>query len=783
VIRVVDLTDVAGAFFGRLMLGLGAEVVVVEPPGGDPWRGDALAFAHFRAGARSVTADLDDARQRDRVRALVATADIVVESLEPGRLAARGLAYADLRARHPGLIGVSITPFGLNGPRAGWRSTDLTAAALGGMMTLCGDPDGPPLAPPREQAYHLASAHAAVGALAALHARRRTGRGQHVEVSLQEAVAATLEYGAIAFIHGGVVPRRSGSRHPYAPHRYVRTRDGLVAGGLGGNPRMWGALIGWMQETGGAADLGEPRWNDEKLRLAEREHVFAVIEAFTRGFAKADFFQAAQRRRLPWAPVDRPGDVRDNPHLAARAFFVDTALTDGRVLRDVGFAFGFPRGRRPTRLVVPAPGEADGAAFAPRPSAPAASSAPPGRGALAGIRVLDLTWVLAGPYATRLLADHGADVIKVESRHRQDPTRFARMLFLSRHPTVDPDRNGYFNNHNRSKRSVALNLDVPAGRDILARLVAHADVVIENFSPRVMAGWGLDYAGLRAIKPDVILVSMSGLGHTGPWRDYLTYADALAALSGLAAQAGFPGRDPVGTTFGLGDMIAGLHAALGALAALEHRAATGEGQHVDLSQVEAVAAHTGTSLLEVAAGLTLEPRGNRHPAMAPHGVFPCRGDERWIAIAVTSDEAWRALCAVMGRAALATDGRFATATDRTHHEDALEAIIGAWTRERDAVALMEELQAHGVAAGVVQDARDLVENDPHLRARGYWERVEHPVAGAFDHEGVVARLSDTPGSVWQAAPTLGQHTRAILAGLLGLTDAEVAHYATEGALE
>ena len=307
--------------------------------------------------------------------------------------------------------------------------------------------------------------------------------------------------------------------------------------------------------------------------------------------------------------------------------------------------------------------------------------------------------------------------------------------------------------------------------------------MIENFSPRVMAGWGLDYVGLRAIKSDIILVSMSGLGHTGPWRDYLTYADALAALSGLAAQAGFPGRDAVGTTFGLGDMIAGLHAAIGALAALEHRAATGEGQHVDLSQVEAVAAHTGTSLLEVATGLPVEPHGNSHPAMAPHGVFPCRGDERWIAIAITSDEAWCALCAVMGRAALATDARFATATDRKQHEEALEVIIGAWTRARDAHALMEELQAHGIAAGVVQDARDLVENDPHLRARGYWERAEHPVAGAFDHEGVVARLSDTPGRVWHAAPTLGQHTRAILTDVLGLTDTEIAAYAAEGALE
>src|SRR6266536_1637619 len=174
---------------------------------------------------------------------------------------------------------------------------------------------------------------------------------------------------------------------------------------------------------------------------------------------------------------------------------------------------------------------------------------------------------------------------------------------------------------------------------------------------------------------------MSGLGHTGPWRDFLTYADALAALSGLAAQAGFPGRDPVGLTFGLGDMMAGLHAAVGTLAALEHREATGEGQHVDLSQVEAVAAHTGTSLLEAAAGHVPEARGNRHPTMAPHGAFHCRGDDRWIAIAVTTDDAWRALCAVMGRADLAADSRLATAAGRKAHEDEIDALVDAWTRD------------------------------------------------------------------------------------------------------
>ena len=409
--------------------------------------------------------------------------------------------------------------------------------------------------------------------------------------------------------------------------------------------------------------------------------------------------------------------------------------------------------------------------------------AAPSRGALAGLRVLDLTWVLAGPYATRLFADHGADVIKVESRHRSDPTRFAASHFLSRHPALHHDRSGYFNNHNRGKRSLALHLNAPEARAILARLVRHSDVVIENFSPRVMAGWELDYAGLRAIRPDIILVSMSGLGHTGPWRDDLTYADALAALSGLTAQAGFPGRDPVGTTFGLGDMIAGLHAALGTLAALEHRDATGEGQHVDLSQVEAVAAHTGTSLLEVAGGHAPGARGNRHPTMAPHGAFRCRGDDRWLAIAVTTDDEWRALCEVMARADLAADPRLTTSAGRKADEDRVDAQVGAWTRDREARGAMEALQGKGIAAGVVADARDLVDGDPHLRARGYWERAIHPVVGEFPHEGVVARLADTPGRVWHAAPTLGQHTRAILAGVLGLTDAEITRCEKEGLLE
>jgi crotonobetainyl-CoA:carnitine CoA-transferase CaiB-like acyl-CoA transferase len=276
---------------------------------------------------------------------------------------------------------------------------------------------------------------------------------------------------------------------------------------------------------------------------------------------------------------------------------------------------------------------------------------------------------------------------------------------------------------------------------------------------------------------------MAGMGHTGPWRDHVTYADAVMAIAGLTGQMGFPGGQPAGFTFGLGDMIAGAHAALGALAALEYRDATGQGQHVDLSQVEAVASHLGTSVLELtAAGRRPGPAGNRHPAMAPHGAFPCQGEDRWVAIAAADDASWHALCGVMERPDLAAEARYATLAGRQAHEDAIEREVAAWTRRLDAGDVMARCQAVGIAAGVVQDARDLVESDPQLRARGFYQPVAHPVAGTFLHEGVVPRLADTPGAIWHAAPRLGEHTRDVLREWLGLGEGEMERLAGNGVL-
>jgi len=547
---------------------------------------------------------------------------VVVESTRDGAESRWGLDPASLHERAPSVVHVLISAFGMDGPRSGWKGSDMVGAGAGGMMWMSGRPEGPPLVPPREQAFHLAGANAAIGALLGVAARRRTGRGQLIDLSVQECVASTLEYGALLYIHRGEVHRRDGSRYPHVPHRLFRCRDGFVAGGYGGSPRMWTDLVGWMAEVDAAEGLDDPAWDDGAARFAARERIDEVVEAFTGRFGMREFAEEAQRRRLPWASVDGPEEVRANPQLADRGFFVDVEV-GGKVHRDVGFAVR-GTGETPAPLrVVPVEHAADVWPAGPPPPEDRDDARPGGAGALAGVRVLDLTWVLAGPYATKILADHGADVIKVESVHRPDPTRYSRAMHLTAGDgPLDPDRSGYFNNVNRNKRGIALNLRHPDGLALLARLVPRCDVVIENFSAGLLERWGLGFEQLRALRPDAIVVRMAGMGQTGPWRDRVTYADTLAAAAGITAETGSIDGDPVGVAFGLGDMVAALHAVAGTLAALDHRDRTGEGREIDLSQLEAMASHIGTALLESELGLpSLAYDGNRHPMMAPHGAY------------------------------------------------------------------------------------------------------------------------------------------------------------------
>ncbi|MGW4489512.1 CoA transferase [Amycolatopsis sp. NPDC004368] len=743
-LRVLDLTDELAFQGPRLFVGMGAEVVRTDR---GPWRG-AAADLHWHAGKRWVRAS--DERELDE---LAAGADVVLESGPLHQL--RGLKGGGT-SRWPHAVHVVVSPFGLTGPRRGWRGDDLVLASAGGMTWLGGRPDEPPAPPPREQATQLAGAHAAIGALLGLLARDRTGSGQLVDISVQEAVAATLETGAIAWIHANRYPVRTGGVYEHVAHRIFPAVDGYVAGGYSGSDRMWTDLVGWLAEQGEAEDLTGERWADPVTRWKGRAHVDEVLRKFTVKRRAGEIAKQGRARALPWAEVVPPSRIADNPQLLAREFFVGFT---GSNVRNVGFPWRSPA--RPESLAPPeepraAPGWLSGGRSGSR--ARDRELRIRDGGALAGIRVLDLTWVLAGPYATKTLGDHGAEIIKIESRHRQDPTRFAPSMHLR--PGTDPDDSGYFLNFNRGKRSVALNLRTLQGQQLLRDLVPHCDVVIENFSPGVLARWGMDYESLRSANPDVVLVSMAGAGQTGPWRDSVTFADTLAAMSGLSHETHEPGGPPQGLTFGLGDMVAANAAVLALLEMLTR----GHGGHVDLSQLEAMTATMGPAFLEPALG-----DSPRHPA--PHGVYPAAGTDRWVAISAQDEQQWAALRRLTG-----------LAEDRGH-EDLVNATLASWTSEQEAPALVSLLQAEGVAAALVATGRDLVADDEHLAARGFYPVLEHPLTGPVQHEGVVARLMGTPGSLTTPAPLLGQDTASVLTELLGLDDEQLAALAAAGATE
>ncbi|MEU0838976.1 CoA transferase [Streptomyces sp. NPDC005962] len=777
-LRVVELSSPFARFAGRLLVGLGYEVVLVEPPEGDATRreegGDA--FAHWHAGKRAVTLDPATPDGAAGLRRLLEGADILLDGTPGGAEAsAEGLDH---------LVHVRVTPFGLTGPRGGWQGSDFVVAALGGMLAQVGDPDGPPLRMPEGQAEHLAGVGAAIAALLGLRARRR-GPGQLADVSAQACVAAALEAGCLAYLHEDRVPGRPGRVHPLVPHGLFRAADGYLGGGLGGSPRMWDALLEWLREEGAEADLAEPRWQDPVERKKYQEHVFAVVQDFLSHRPKADFAERAQARKLPWAAVDLPHELPDNPQLAARGFFTRLRTPQGE-RTDIGFPFAFPEGHRPGKLDVPGPGADQGLLDERRPARPVAAAAvdEPVRPALHGVRVLDLTWVLAGPYCTKVLADHGAEVIKVESAGRPDPTRFAPFMHLSRGDHTDPNTNGYFNEVNRNKQSVALDTRTEDGLAVLRELIASCDVLVENFSSTVMKKLGLGYDALREINPGIVYVSMSGMGHTGPRNGWVSYADTVSASSGLTGLTGWGPDDVVGVIYGHGDIVAGLQAALATVAALEHRDETGRGQHIDLSQLEAIAAHMGTSLLAAShpEREVARPRGNTHPRWSPQGVYRCLGADRWLALSVRDDTEWAAVCEVIGRPELATDERTATAEARRRAADLVDTALGGWARGMPADAAAELLQERGVPAGAVQDGRELVEHDPQLRARGFYVHAQHPVAGGFLHEGLPIRLTRTPGSLRTPAPVLGADTDTVLRDVAGLTAERIRQLREAGVL-
>jgi crotonobetainyl-CoA:carnitine CoA-transferase CaiB-like acyl-CoA transferase len=763
-IRVVETAGVAAELAGRLLADLGADVVKIEPPQGAPTRRippflstapqRSLFFEYYNAGKQSRTIGTRDGG--DELRALLRDADVWLDTTAPHEPLPYGIDVEAVTAANPRLVIVRVTPFGLTGPYCGFRSSDLVAQAAGGMVFTNGFAGETPLQGFGLQAYHAASLYAVIGVLLALIEREQSGLGQTVDVSLQEAVAGALEETSAAWNGERRIEIRRGPVHWTRVFRSCRCRDGYVMLCLIGD---WTTFVGWMMERGFGARFARDQWDDFYVRREHAEEIYAELDRWVADQSAEEILAGAQLRRLPFAAVRPPEALLDDPQLTARGFFAPIAGTD---VRFPGPPFRMSRTPLVTR--APAPRLGDAAS----PQAPSARA--DGRGSrrsgdghrvLDGIRVLDFTHVVAGPLATRILADHGAEVIKIERRVTLD---------------LGERRGGFFGNLNRGKRSVILDVGKPGGLELAKRLAARSDVVIDNFSARVMGNWGLDYEGLCRLRPDVIAIGMSGFGKTGPLKDYVSFGPTLHALCGHTMMMRTPGRDPAGWGFSHSDICAGLNGALAILAALFYRVRTGQGQFIDLSQLESVTAYMGPMLLDLANnGGEPEPPANRsqEAVSAPHGVFRCAGEDRWVAIAVLDDEDWHRFTAAVAEPWI-TDARFATAAARLEHVEALCESVERWTRLRSPEEVTALCQRHGVAAFTVANGEDLCARDPHLQWRGYWARVAEPEGRAVALDGVATRLSRTPGFVTAPGPLHGEHTERVLRDVLGCSQAQIA---------
>ena len=795
-LTILDVTGPHGQPCGRILADLGADVILIEPPSGSPSRSMApfahgesgqdtsLFFVHFNANKRGVTLDLDTADDKARFLELVRGADVVLESGAPGEMAARGLDYEALAAVNPAIVMTSITPFGQTGPYRGFHGADIVVNAVGGAVYVEGEADGPPVTMPRYQGYQMSSIHAAFGTLIALWQRRKTGRGQRLDVAMTEALAH-MNMHLMRYASTGEVAPRRGSRGGNGPTQYFQASDGVWVQLALTTPRQWVEFANWVNHP----MLLEPALRELSARDARSDEINAIAGEFIAGMTAEQYLRDGVEHHVTVAPANSPADFAAHPHAESYGFFTPIEHPTLGEYRIPGGAARF--GASPIRVRRPAPllgqhqDEVFGSAPADRHAAPArAMSGTAMNGSplpLDGVRILAFERVWAAPFGTRFLADYGADVIKVESTRFPDGRVFDR----DANPTAWRSTNASYGENNRNKRSIAIDLHTEGGQALFKQLAAEADVVVENNAPGAMDRFNINWDTLKEANPRLIMVSCPGYGAMGPMRDFTAVGQCLTSFTGLGylwAQPDAPW--PARGRNAYPDFITAGNLALSIMAALHHRERTGEGQYIEIPQFQAAASVIGLAFLETQFGAeSAEAWGNRDPNAAPQGVYQCGGGDRWCAISCPDDEnvSWRALARVMGRPELADDPRFATFADRQRNHDALDTEITAWTRTRSAHQVMYTCQRAGVAAGVVATGEDLY-IDPQLRSRGYIVEVDHKVPGPIEHPGMTVAFSETPGRVRMGAPTPGLHTHEVLTGVLGLTEEGYAQYEESGAL-
>lgn len=812
--RVIDLTRREGGLCAQILGDLGADVVLIEPPGGADLRRRApfigtrrdpdasLTFRAYARGKRSIVLDLAAPEDRETLRALLERADFLIESEPVGALGQLGFGTDELRALNPRLIHVSITPFGSTGPRAHWQGSDIVVMAAGGPMAIAGDDDRPPVRTSVPQAFQHAAIEAAFGALVALHERHRSGLGQHVDISAQQNVTICTQSSIVAAAVGNPVIERSAKGPKVGPLQLRLTYP--AADGFCSITHIFGATVGpatqrlmaYVHRRGFCDEtMRDKDWigygqllatgieSIENFELAKQ-----AVAACTSATPKAELLDAAMQHRLLLAPISTMVDVCSSPQLAAREYFqVPVGEPDG--LRYPGPFAKFSA--TPIRYERAAPQlNADRDAIArqwlgdagpPDIAAQAASAWQPNHDdprPLAGLKVLDFMWAIAGPQSTKMLADFGATVVRIESSSRLDVCRTVQPFMNG---SNDPEESALFHSANVGKLLVTLDLTKPEAKQVVYDLVRWADVVCESFSPKAMKAFGFDWDVLREINPQLVMLSTCLMGQTGPLALYAGYGNLAAAISGFHEVAGWPDRDPAGPYGAYTDYIAPRYNASAILAALEHRRRTGEGQYIDMAQAEAALHFLAPAVLNYGANHDVSTRmGNADLQYAPHGAYPAAGTDRWVAIACETELQWQALAPLLG--VRADDARFATAAERKSSEATLDALISEYTRSRAADVIAETLQAVGVPAYAVQNSPEAIV-DPQLAHFGHFVRLDHPHGGTTTIEGPRVHLARTPGRSGTTVPTFGSGTQTVLSEILRYDDERIAELAIAGVLE
>jgi crotonobetainyl-CoA:carnitine CoA-transferase CaiB-like acyl-CoA transferase len=748
-VRVLEISDrIAGAYCGKLFRDAGATVVKVEPESGDPLRrysatgstlppgADGPLFEYLNAGKSSVVGRLGDAAVAD----LIEGADVVILTARRSEADAAGVTVDDRRAF------VTISDFGWTGPWAERAATEFTLQGACGATGFRGLPDGPPISVGGDVGEYVGGAMAAFGALAVTRRVRAGGRGEHLDTALLEAM--TLSMQSSEWLHTHLLKVGPIRRSVEVPS-IVAAKDGFV-GMTFITGQQWHDFAAMVE----CPELSEhPEFTFQLGRWGHRDEILERIGPWMRAHTVAEIVELGELFRLPMAAIGTGATVVEQDHFRARGVFRPAAS-------------GLLAPRPPWRMtsaepapVAPAPTLGNATPeWSPRAAPADGTPALP----LAGVRIVDLTAFWAGPAATHLMAAFGADVVKVESIQRPDGIRYSGGM---RTDVDDWWEYGWvFQAVNTNKRSVTLNLDSADGVRLFKQLVAGADAVIENFSPRVMEQFGLDADALLAVNPRLVVMRMPAFGLDGPWRDRVGFAPTMEQIAGMAWLTGLPEGPPIPPR-GVCDPLAGSHAAFAMVAALDFAARTGEGQLVEMPMIESVLNVTAVQALEAQAfGVVMEREGNRGHGAATQNVYRCAGDDDWLAVALRDGADRHTMAGLTGAG--------------VDDED-----LAAWCATRDADSAIAELVAAGIPAARVISPSDVIHN-PHLIDRGYFEPLDHPSTGPCVYpRPPFAPIAGTDGRWLRTpAPTLGQHTAEVLGESCGVTADDLAALADDGVI-